>query len=214
MNEYVGEMIARRRAEPRDDLLTRLVEAEVDGQRLTQEEILGFFQLLVVGGQETTANLINNAILCFIENPEQLARVRADMSLLPQAIEEVLRYLSPIQWLMRTPTRDVELHGKRIPAGKLLLAMLGSANRDPAQFPEPNRFDITRQQPNAHVAFGQGIHFCLGAPLSRLEAKVALTDLLTRMEDIEFASATPWPPRRALHIHGPASLPIRFTPKG
>ncbi|MDB5324227.1 MAG: cypA9 [Phycisphaerales bacterium] len=209
MNAYLADMIAQRRAAPADDLLTRLVEAEVDGQRLTQDEILGFFQLLVVAGQETTANLINNAVLCLLENPDQLKLLRARPDLLASAIEEVLRYRSPIQWMMRTPTRDIQLHGQTIPAGKLVLAMIGSANRDPAQFPDPDRFDITRA-PNHHVAFGHGIHFCLGAPLSRLEASIALTDLLHRLPHFERATNQPWPPRQALHVHGPASLPIRF----
>ncbi len=211
MDAYLTDLIARRRAAPKDDLITRLVEAEVDGERLTQPEILGFFQLLVVGGQETTVNLISNAMLCFLEHPDQLARVRAAPDLLPAAIEEVLRYRAPLQWLMRTPRRDVELHGQVIPAGKLVLPMIGSANRDPKQFRDPNRFDITRD-PNPHVAFGHGIHACLGAPLARLEARIALTDLLDRLKDIQLASAEPWPPRQALNVHGPASLPIRFEP--
>ena len=209
MSPYVGEMIARRRVEPKDDLLTRLVEAEVDGERLTHEEILGFFQLLVVGGQETTATLINNAILCFLENPGELARLRAAPELLPTATEEVLRYRSPLQWLMRTPTRDVELHGQTIPPRKLVLVMIGSANRDANVFPDSGRFDITRT-PNPHVAFGYGIHFCMGAALSRLETRIALTDLLQRLGRFELASDEPWKPRQALHVHGPASLPIRF----
>jgi cytochrome P450 len=211
MNDYLAEMIAQRRAAPRDDLLTRLVEAEVDGTRLTQEEILGFFQLLVVGGQETTTNLITNAILCFVEHPDQLARVRAAPDLLPAAIEEVLRYRAPLQWIMRTPRRAVEVHGQVIPAGTLVLPMIGSANRDPRQFPGAGRFDITRA-PNAHLAFGHGIHACLGAPLARLEARIALADLLGRLEGFALASAAPWEPRQALHVHGPARLPIRFTP--
>src|SRR5205085_4601515 len=121
MSGYLADMIEQRRARPADDLLTRLVAAEVDGERLTHEEILGFFQLLLVGGQETTTNLIANAILCFVEHPDQLARLRAAPDLLPSAIEEVLRYRSPFQWLMRTPRRDVELHGRPIPAGQLVL---------------------------------------------------------------------------------------------
>jgi cytochrome P450 len=209
MNEYLGHMIAQRRAAPRDDLLTRLVTAEADGQRLTQHDILGFFQLLVVGGQETTANLINNAVLCFIDNPNQLALLRSRPELLPGAIEEVLRCRSPLQWLMRTPTRDIALHGQSIPAGKLVLAMLGSANRDPQQFREPDRFDIHRD-PNPHIAFGHGIHSCLGAALSRMEARIALSDLLSRTKHFELANNDPWVPRKALHVHGPASLPLRF----
>jgi len=211
MNDYLSEMIAARRGKPGDDLLTRLVEAEVDGQHLSQYEILGFFQLLVVGGQETTANLINNAILSLLENPDQLERLKRDMALLPSAIEEVLRYRSPLQWLMRTPTRDVELHGQVIPAGRLVLAMIGSANRDPKQFPEANRFDITRE-PNAHLAFGYRIHFCLGAALSRMEARIALTDLLERLPGLRLATDEPWEPRQAIHVHGPTRLPVRFGP--
>lgn len=218
MSAYLTEMIGQRRSSrsPTDaaqaDLLSRLLEAEVDGQRLTQEEILGFFQLLVVGGQETTANLINNAILCFIENPDQLGRLRENMELLPSAIEEVLRYRSPLQWAMRTPAHDIEMCGQTIPAGKLVLAMIGSANRDPQQFPDPARFDISRN-PNPHLAFGNGIHFCMGAALARLEAKIALNDLLQRTKGMSLASNEPWTPRRALHVHGPSHLPIQFETK-
>jgi cytochrome P450 len=211
MDAYLTDAIAQRRAKPKDDLLTRLVEAEVGGERLTQPEILGFFQLLVVGGQETTVNLINNAMLCFLEHPDQLARLRAAPDLLPAAIEEVLRYRAPLQWVMRTPRRDVEMHGQLIPAGKLVLPMIGSANRDPKQFREPDRFDITRN-PNPHVGFGHGIHACLGAPLARVEARIALADLLERLKDIRLASVEPWPPRQALNVLGPASLPVRFAP--
>ncbi len=129
--------------------------------------------------------------------------------LLPAAIEEILRYRAPLQWVMRTPRHDVEMHGQVIPAGKLALPMLGSANRDPKQFRDPNRFDIARES-NPHVGFGHGIHACLGAPLARLEARIALTDLLERLKDFRLASAEPWPPRQVLNVHGPARLPIRF----
>jgi len=173
------------------------------------QEILGFFQLLLVGGQETTANLINNAILCFVENPDQLARLSGAPDLLPSAIEEVLRYRSPFQWTPRVTRGDIEVHGRVIPAGKRVLAMIGAANRDPQQFRDPGRFDI-RRDPNPHLAFGHGVHFCLGAPLSRLEARIALTDLLGRMKGIKLASDEPWEPRKALHVHGPTRLPIRF----
>jgi cytochrome P450 len=209
MNDYLTAMIDERRTTPREDLLTRLVEAEVDGERLSQEEILGFFQLLVVGGQETTTNLINNAILCLVEHPDQLDRLRSAPDLLPSAIEEVLRYRSPVLWMMRTPKRDVEVHGRVIPAGKLVLPMMGSANRDPKQFRDASRFDIGRD-PNPHIAFGHGIHSCLGAALSRLEARIALSDLLERLKGLRLASDEPWEPRQALHVHGPSRLPIRF----
>jgi cytochrome P450 len=191
--------------------LTRLVEAEVDGERLSQKEILGFFQLLLVAGTETTTNLINNALLCLVENPEQLARLKSTPNLLPSAIEEVLRYYTPVQWVFRGTRRDVEMHGQVIPAGSLVLPGIGSANRDPKQFRDPDRFDMLRD-PNPHIAFGHGIHFCLGAALSRLEARIALAELLERMRSFELASDQPWQPRQALHVYGPASLPIRFEP--
>ena len=209
MDAYLADMIHERRQAPQDDLLTRLIEAEVDGERLSPQEILGFFQLLVVGGQETTTNLINNAVLCLLEHPDQLARLRKAPELLPTAVEEVLRYRSPLQWMMRTPRRDIKVCGEQIPAGKLVLPVIGSANRDPRQFPQAAAFDISRD-PNPHVAFGHGIHFCLGAALSRIEAKIALSDLLARFKNFELATDQPSEPRQALNVHGPTRLPIRF----
>ncbi|HUS06027.1 MAG TPA: cytochrome P450 [Bryobacteraceae bacterium] len=210
MQEYLHELTAERRVCPADDLLTRLTAAEVDGERLEEEEILRFVQLLLAAGTETTTNLINNAILCLVEHPEEMLRLRKSPELLPAAIEEVLRYRSPGQAMFRVTRRDVELQGQAIPAGRFVLAMVGSANRDPEQFADADRFDISRQ-PNAHIAFGHGIHFCLGAPLSRLEARVGLTVLLGRAHDIELVSDRPWEPRKAFHVHGPKSLPIRFS---
>jgi cytochrome P450 len=209
MNDYLAALLEQRRAKPQDDLFTRLMQAEVDGERLSQQDILGFFQLLLLAGSETTTNLINNAILCFIDYPEQLARLRAAPELLPSAIEEVLRYRSPLQWMLRVTKHDIELHGQAIPAGKSILPVMGSANRDPKYFRDPNRFDIARD-PNPHIAFGHGIHFCLGAVLARVEGRIALFDLLTRLDDIQLASSEPWEPRRGLHVHGPSRLPIRF----
>lgn len=209
MNEYLTLALAERRSRPKDDLLTRLLHAELDGEHLTQTEILGFFQLLLLAGQETTTNLMNNAMLCFMEHPEQLARLRASPELLPLATEEVLRYRSPLHWMLRYTKKEAQLDGHTIPAGKVVLPMMGSANRDPKQFTDPNRFDITRN-PNPHLAFGHGIHFCLGAALARLEAKVALTEVLKKLKHFELASKEPWEPRKALHVHGPNRLPIRF----
>jgi len=174
------------------------------------EDILGFFQLLLSAATETTTNLIDNAVLSFIENPAQLRRLRDDPSLLGSAIEEVVRFRSPGQAMFRETTRDVELHGRTIPAGAFVLVMVGSANRDPLRFADADVFDIARD-PNPHIAFGHGIHYCLGAALARLEARVALTDLFDRIESIELASDEPWEPRKALHVHGPARLPIRFS---
>lgn len=211
MSGYLAKMIEHRRASPEDDLLTRLIQAEIDGQRLSHDDILGFFQLLVVGGQETTANLINNAILCLLENPDQLALLREGPHRLPSAIEEALRFRSPLQWVMRTPTREVTIHGQTLAPGAFILPLLGAANHDPSHFSNPSHFDITRH-PNPHLSFGHGIHVCLGAALTRLEARIALADLLGRLPSLELASTDPWPPRQALHVHGPASLPIRFRP--
>jgi cytochrome P450 len=211
MRDFVTEWIESRNAARPDDLLSRLVQAEVDGERLSHPEILGFVQLLLVAGQETTANLINNAVVCLMESPHQLARLRDEPELMSSTIEEVLRYRSPVQWMPRATTRDVELAGTVIPAHKLVFPIIGSANRDAKQFPEAERFDITRN-PNPHLAFGFGIHSCLGAPLARLEARIALTDFLDRTGTFEPASDQPWEPRKALHVHGPTRLPIRFTP--
>ena len=211
MRPYVAELLARRRSHPADDLLTRLAESQVDGERLSDEEILSFFQLLILAGSETTTNLIGNALLCFLEHPAQLARIRKDPALLPQTIEEVLRYRSPVQLVFRTTRRAVKLRGRTIPEGQLLLAMIGSANRDPTRFVHADRFDIDRA-PTSHVAFGHGIHFCIGAALARLEARVALQLLLDRIHDIERTGA--WKPQPAPNVYGPASLQIRFTPAG
>jgi cytochrome P450 len=212
MQDYLTGLLAARREAPKDDLLTKLLKAEVGDEGLTKEEILGFFQLLLVGGAETTTNMISNAVLCLIENPDQLALLKAKPHLLPSAIEEVVRYRSSIQWEYRATRRDVQLRGQVIPAEQLVLAIIGSANRDPQQFCDPDRFDITRN-PNPHIAFGHGIHFCLGAALSRMEGRIALADFLNRLENFKLASNQAWEPRQALHVHGPARLPIRFEPR-
>lgn len=211
MGEYLAVLLAQRRATPRDDLLTRLALAEVDGERLTDHDILGFFQLLLLAGSETTTNLINNAMLCFVAHPDQLKRIEHRRELLPSAVEEVLRYRSPLQWMFRLVKKDVEIHGHLIPAETVVLAMIGSANHDPKLFAEPERFDVARD-PNPHLAFGHGPHFCMGAPLARLEGRIALGDLLDRVKRIELASDDPWEPRKGLHVHGPTRLPIRFRP--
>jgi cytochrome P450 len=211
MGAYLAILVEDRRREPKDDLLSRLVHAEVDGDWLTEAEILGFVELLIVAGQETTSNLIANAVLCLLENPEQFAGLIRSPELLSKAIEEVLRYRSPVQWIFRATRCEVTLHGQTIPAGKLVLPIIGSANRDLQVFPDPDRFDIARD-PNPHISFGHGIHYCLGAPLARLEASTALLALFSRLKRMELASADPWQPRDALHVLGPDSLPIHFEP--
>jgi cytochrome P450 len=207
---WLPGLLQMRRAEPLDDLLTRLVAAEVDGERLDDAEITGFFLLLLSAATETTTNLISNAVLCLQAHPEQRARLVASPDLLPAAIEEVVRYRAPAQFMFRATTCDVTLLGQVIPAGKLVLLGIGSANRDPKQFADADVFDIARS-PNPHLGFGHGIHFCLGAALARLEAKVALEHILERVPDLALAGDTPWEPRSAVHVHGPAHLPVRFT---
>jgi cytochrome P450 len=210
MDSYLHDVLDDRHALPKDDLLTRLATVCVEGEQLTHSEILGFFQLLLLAGSETTTNLINNAMICLLEHPGQLATLQQRPQLMATTIEEVLRYRSPLQAVFRKTTRSIELHGTRIRAGKLVLPMIGAANRDPGHFERADSFDLARS-PNPHLSFGHGIHFCLGAALSRLEAKIALTDLLERLDNIEFAQAGPWEPRAAFHVLGPARLPIRFT---
>jgi len=210
MRLFLAPLLASRRSMPTDDLLTRLVHAEVEGERLTEAEILGFFELLLLAGHETTTNLISNAVLCLLQHPRQLVRLRAEPELWPSAIEEVLRYRSPVQAVFRVTRHDVELRGRTIPAGKLVLVMIGSANHDAGKFQRATRFDITRS-PNSHVAFGHGLHFCIGAPLARLEARVALPALFERLPGLALAQRTPWTPRPAFHVHGPARLSVRFA---
>lgn len=211
MELYLAALIQERRARPREDLLTALVSAEVDGERLSRDDLLGFFQLLLLAGHETTTNFIGNAVLCLTDHPQQRERLRATPSLLGSAVEEILRYRSPVQASFRRVRRALELEGRSLPEGALVLAVIGSANRDPRAFSDAERFDVARQ-PNAHLAFGHGIHFCLGAVLARLEARIALSDLLWRVSNLEVAEAGPWQPRKAFHVHGPARLAVRFTP--
>ena len=211
MRPYFQEIIARRRVEPRDDLISGLVAAEIDGERLTEQDVLSLCSLLLIAGNVTTTNLIGNAILTLLKHPEQLARLRADLSLLPGAIEEVLRYRSPVQFMFRVAAQDGELGGQKIRAGARVIAFIGSANRDEGKFAHANQFDITRS-PNPHLAFGHGVHYCLGAPLARLEARVALTAILERLPNLARASKWPLPPTEALILNGVRQLPLRFTP--
>jgi cytochrome P450 len=218
MNDLLAVQVAARRQAPTADLLSALVHAEVEGQPLSPADLLGFFQLLLLAGNETTTNLISNAMICLLDHPEQLAALRTALAnstpgqtppILVTAIEEVLRFRSPVQCVFRQTTREVELAGQQIPAGKLVLLGLGAANRDPRVFSNPDRFDIARAT-NSHVAFGFGPHFCLGAALARLEARVALEHLLTTFDELAYAGSDPWQPRSAFHVHGPTSLPLNF----
>ncbi|SFQ53693.1 hypothetical protein SAMN05421810_1092 [Amycolatopsis arida] len=177
--DYLREHVADRRRRPRADLITRLVEAEVDGERLGTEEVVNFANILLIAGHITTTMLLGNTVLCLDAQSEQAAAVRADRSRIPAAIEESLRFLTPFAAVGRATTGEVELAGQRVPAEQLLMVWIAAANRDARQFPNPGAFDHTRD-PNPHLGFGRGIHFCLGAPLARLEGRVALNLLLDR----------------------------------
>jgi len=186
MREFLRELMAKRRRDPQDDLLTRLVEAESAGDKLTEGELLATCVTLLTAGHETTTNLIGSGLLTLLRHPEQREQLREDPTLMPSAIEEMLRFESPLQRNPRKAGADFELHGNVIRKGDFVLQVLGAANRDPRQFPEPDRFDIARQ-PNRHVAFGMGIHFCLGAPLARLEAPIAIDAVLRRWPGLTLA---------------------------
>ena len=184
MFDYFAHLLAERRKSPRRDLITDLSVAEVDGERLSEDELVRFCLLLLAAGQETTKNLIANAAYCFSEHPEARDRLVREPELMSGAVEEILRYLPPVWFTLRRAKADVELGGQRIPAGAIIQAWNASANRDAAQFAEPERFDIARQ-PNRHLSFGHGIHFCIGAPLARLEANVALPMILSQLKNLQ-----------------------------
>jgi cytochrome P450 len=183
MAAFLDEVTAERQRRPSGDLISALLRAEsVDGA-LTADEVTIFIFTLLVAGNVTTTNLIGNATLALLEHPAELARLVADRSLVPLLVEEALRYDSPAQLLFRTATEDVEIAGVRIPAGAVVAPLFASANRDERVFPDPDRFDVTRD-PKEHLAFGHGIHFCLGAALARLEARVAFDALFSHVRSL------------------------------
>ncbi|HEY7140592.1 MAG TPA: cytochrome P450 [Methylomirabilota bacterium] len=196
--QYFRGLVEERRRRPGDDLLSGLVEAEEAGDRLSERELLATCLLLYVAGHETTVNLIGNGLLILLRHPAERRRLEADPGLLPGAIEELLRYDGPVQRVGRMASRDAEIAGVQIPQGSLVLGLLGAANRDPAHFPEPDRLDLGRDQPR-HLAFGSGIHYCLGAPLARIEAQVAIGTVLRRFPALALAAERPvWRPSSTL----------------
>jgi cytochrome P450 len=212
MHAYFQQMIEARHRVPEPDLISLLLQTEYEGRSLTNAEIQGFCGLLLVAGSETTTHLLSNAFLSFAEYPDAFQALQADSSLLEGAIEEILRYRAPVRHQLRVAVRDLEWYGCRIKAGDLILPIIASANRDEHQFQQPDRFEIQRS-PNPHLSFGRGgIHYCLGAPLARLEARIVLTLVLSTMLDIQLLpdiqlQAT------APGLGGVLSLPITFRPK-
>jgi cytochrome P450 len=204
---YVIGVVEARRAQPREDLISTLIRAEEGETALSPAEAVFFTLLLLVAGNETTTNLLGNAMLALLAHPEQLARVQRDPSLVPALVEEALRFCGPVQFVYRAATRDVELAGVAIPAGSLVMPLIASANRDETQFEDPGRFDVTRDN-QGHIAFGLGIHFCLGASLARLEARVALEELFARYARFERLESTVDYIDSFL-VRGPRLLPLR-----
>jgi cytochrome P450 len=189
-HDYLHEHVSERRVRPRQDLLTDLVEAEIDGQRLGDAEIVGFATILLLAGHITTTLLLGNTLLCIDEYPAAQSALRVSPESIPGALEEVLRFRSPVPFTARVTTTDVQLRAQHIEAGQLVYAWLQSANQDERRFDGPELFNIDRQ-PNPHVAFGKGIHFCLGAPLARLESKIAIGVLLKRYSEIRVDRGQP-----------------------
>jgi pimeloyl-[acyl-carrier protein] synthase len=206
--EYFRELIAERRAAPRDDMLSALIAAEEAGDKLSEEELLATCILLLVAGHETTVNLIGNGTLALLRHPDQLRKLRENPGLIGTAVEELLRFDGPVQRTARIPSEDITIGGQTIGKGEMVMPFLGAADRDPTQFPDPDRLDITRAD-NRHIAFGMGIHFCLGAPLARMEGQIAINTLLARLPKVALATDRPQF-RQSLTLRGLQALPVSF----
>lgn len=209
LGKYLVPILAARREEPRDDLTSGLAEAEIDGEKLSDEEIYCFLHLLLPAGVETTYRSLGNLLFGLLSNPDQLDAVRDDRSLIPQAIEEATRWEPPLLSITRVATRDTELAGIPIPAGSSVMPMLGAANRDEVRYPDPNRFDIFREQ-RAHIAWGHGPHVCMGMHLARMEMRVALNLLFDRLPNLRMDPEADDPHIRGQVFRSPTSLPVLF----
>jgi cytochrome P450 len=206
--DYFRALVPERRRRPQADLLSGLIAAEEQGDKLSEAEVISMCLLLFIAGHETTVNLIGNGTLALLRHPDQLARLRAEPGLVPNAVEELLRYDSPVQRTARITTTEVEVAGHALGKGAMVVTALGAANRDPAQFPDPDRLDVARRDPR-HISFGFGIHFCLGAPLARVEGQIALGTLLRRAPGLTLAETSPeW--RESSVLRGLKQLRVTF----
>jgi cytochrome P450 len=208
IGDYFRELIAQRRASPRGDLLSALIAAEEAGDKLNEEELLATCTLILIAGHETTVNLIGNGVLALLRNPTELSRLRATPGLITSAVEELLRYDGPVQRTARVASDDVTIGGRTIRKGEMVMPFIGAADRDPAHFPEPDRLDLSRAD-NRHIAFGWGIHFCLGAPLARVEGQIAIDTLVRRWPGLALVSETV-EYRQSLTLRGLKALPVKF----
>jgi len=208
LGDYFRTLIATRWKNPRADLLSNLIAAEEQGDKLSEEELLATCVLLLIAGHETTVNLIGNGLFALLRHPAEFRALRDHPTLIATAVEELLRYDGPVQRTGRMTMTDVEISGTPIPKGSIVAAIIGAANRDPAQFSDPERLDVARRE-NRHIAFGFGIHFCLGAPLARVEGQIAIGTLLRRLPALELASAQPeW--RESSVLRGLKALQVTF----
>ena len=210
VKDYMAVILAERRREPREDLISELAHAELDGERLSDEEIFSFLRLLLPAGVETTYRATGNMLFSLLSNPEQLAAVRADRDLVPQTIEESLRLETPLLNITRLATRDTEVAGVPVPQGSTVMLMLAAANHDEARYGEPDQFDIHRESPKPHISFGHGPHACLGTHLARLEMRVSLNLLLDRLPNLRLDPAGDDPHIRGQVFRSPTSLPVQF----
>ncbi len=210
---YMQQLVAERRRQPGNDLLSGLIHAEENGDRLNEGELFSMLSLLIVAGHETTVSLIGNAVLALLQHPDSLQQIKDDPTLIPSTVEETLRYDSPVERaITRFVTEDLEFGGQQFKRGDMVIAVLGSANRDEAQFSSPDILDIHRQQ-NPHIAFGKGVHYCLGAPLARLEGEVALRVLFERIPDLALdidPDKLEW--RDVPIFHSLVQLPVKWNP--
>jgi len=208
INDYFRGLIAQRRASLRGDLLSALIVAEEAGDKLNEEELLATCILLLIAGHETTVNLIGNGVLALLRNPGELERLRATPGLITNAVEELLRYDGPVQRTARVASAEATIGGRTIAKGEMVMPFIGAADRDPSQFPDPDRLDLTRAD-NRHIAFGWGIHFCLGAPLARVEGQIAIDALVRRLPRLELMTDAP-EYRQSLTLRGLKTLPVKF----